>query len=105
VSTPDRIFQEGKVTGTLSYLDPGGDVEEVFMRDLNSSADIKPVVPAEEEGGDTSEVFFFPGTAGEIEWELDVTTNTAGLHRIKVWLVDSKETRSEPAFFEFTVDF
>jgi len=48
-------------------------------------------------------VFFFPGTSGTILWEMTLTSNQLGVHTIKVWLEDSKDSWSEFVYFDVLI--
>jgi hypothetical protein len=115
IFAPQSIMTGGTIRGSFTYIDPGADIELLSMRDTSgsNSADPTPVIPgvAEgeegegEEGAAATSVFFFPGTTGTTEWELILDTNQAGTHTIKVWLEDSKDSRSDPVFFEVFITF
>jgi len=110
VYAPQSIMTGGTVRGSFTYIDAGADIETVSMRDTSgaNAAAPTPVIPGvtdEEEGAAATSVFFFPGTTGTIEWELILDSNQAGVHTIKVWLEDSKDSRSEPVFFDVLITF
>lgn len=110
---PETVLPQDTIRGTFTYIDPGGDIEIVTMRDLNGTGSLSPTPPpvvigADPETGEPIEeiptIFFFPGTAGTTEWQLLFETNQGGTHTIKVWLEDSEGSRSEPVFFNVTVN-
>ncbi len=117
---PMEIRSGDTIRGTFTYVDEGGDVEILEMRDLDGAESLSPTPPPEpafddegnivvdEDGNIVLEipsVFFFPGTTGTIEWQLVIETNQAGPHTIKTWLEDSTGSLSEPVFIEVQVSF
>jgi hypothetical protein len=110
IYAPDSMHTGGTVRGSFTYIDAGADIELLSMRDTGgtNAADPTPVIPGideGEEGAEATSVFFFPGTTGTIEWELVLDSNQAGTHTIKAWLEDSKDTRSDPVFFDVFITF
>jgi len=112
---PDSILTGATIRGSFTYVDSGGDIEVINMRDLsgNNATDPIPFVPGVSDAvcpeGETCptppSVFFFPGTTGTVQWEMVLESNQAGKHTIKVWLEDSKDTWSEPVFFDVFISF
>jgi len=110
---PASIVSGETIRGSFTYVDTGGDIEELGMRDESGTnvADPVPFVPgiSDVECGpddvceDPPNVFFFPGTNGTIQWEMTLDTNQPGLHTIKVWLVDSKDSWSEFVYFDVQI--
>lgn len=95
---------------TFNYFDAGEDIEELELIPLGLGATqantiVEPVavdasiffVPEGEEP--PTEVVFFPGETGEIQIVRIWQGMMVGRHVIKIFLVDSKETRSEPLYF------
>ncbi len=105
--SPVNLETGQSMRGSFTYSDSGADIETFEMRDLTGSGllDPVPLLPdtGEEEEDRGPSVFFFPGTAGSIEWEMPVDSNQGGRHRIQAWLTDSKESRSNIVEFQITV--
>ena len=116
-----QVIRSGEiVTGSFTYVDEGQDIDLLEMRDQNGAESLQPTTPAEptfdedgnlvvdEDGNpvlETSTVFFFPGATGTIEWQVQIETNQAGTHTIKVWLEDATGSLSDPAFMDVEVIF
>jgi len=111
--SPASITGDGIIRGSFTYVDEGGDIEGLSMRDESgtNSADPVPFVPGVSDvvcgEGEVCEepptVFFFPGTSGTILWEMTLTSNQLGVHTIKVWLEDSKDSWSEFVYFDVLI--
>ena len=99
---------------TFSYFDAGADIEEVEFIDLGIGSvqaenivepvEVNPLIfldPDGEEGElvEPTAVAFFPDTEGRIQMFGALGSGLVGRHVIKMFLVDSKETRSEPIYF------
>lgn len=110
---PASIEGSDTIRGSFTYVDAGADIESLSMRDQSGTnpASPKPFVPGisdvecgpEDVCEDPPDVFFFPGTNGTILWEMTLTSNQPGLHTIKVWLVDSKNSWSKFVYFDVSI--
>jgi hypothetical protein len=108
--SPSSIVSGETIRGSFTYVDSGADIEELSMRDTSGTnpADPSPFVPGvsdvicgpEEECEEPPNVFFFPGTSGTTQWEMKLESNQPGMHTIKVWLVDSKDSWSGFVYFD-----
>ena len=107
---PASILSGETIRGSFTYVDEGGDIEVLSMRDTSGTNQAEPipfvpgvsdVVCGEDEICDEPPtVFFFPGNSGTILWEMTLSSNQLGVHTIKVWLEDSKDSWSEFVFFD-----
>lgn len=98
----------GTIVLTLRWTDVGGDLLRLRVRDRDSSftGDTGPEAPPAPDDGGSAPVApdFFPGTGGEVAWELKaIDWVQEGPHRLEVWAEDSRESRSEKV--EFVINF
>lgn len=104
--SPGSIQTGEFVSGSFTYTDSGADVELIEMKDTNGgSLNLRPVLPETGEEETVTEIFFFPGTTGTIEWEMTLSSNQVGPHRLKTWLEDSKGSVSNLVYFDVEISY
>jgi hypothetical protein len=100
---------------TVSYADPGADLVDFRIRDLDSPLNVNlvPGAPKADINGDgvLEEVGpppkYFPGTKGiAVGPDVGFTINTkmAGPHRFELWAEDSHSSRSEKVEFVINIE-
>lgn len=115
VGTVELDFENVGVVVDYTYFDPGEDIEEVIFIDLGvgseqaenivepGPADRSLFFTLDDEGeeveADLDEVAFFPGETGERQELFRFESPLVGRHVYKMYLVDSKETRSAEQYF------